>query len=281
MVGVQAAEAIELAAMADVWAGAAGAPGLALRRVGPATLFTAAGGPPLVANRMVFGQPGGTLTDAELDGVVAEGDAAELPWAVSVRPDVASDLVPRLTARGFRPGYAWVKFVRGAEPPPEAPTPLRVTRAGAGDGAALASVVAASFGLDGGFGAGVAALPGRPGWHCFLAWDDGRPVAAAACYVRGDAAWFGLAATRPDYRRWGAHRALLAARIRAAIDAGARELYVETGERVTGKPEQSYRNLLHAGFRELYRRDNLVCPRFEERAARRRDAAGARRAQIG
>jgi GNAT superfamily N-acetyltransferase len=279
MAAVQAAEAIERAALADLY-GAAAATGLTVRPVGDATLLLAADGPALM-NRLVLGRPGGSCTDAELDDVTAVADAADLPWAVSVRPDADRGLAPRLAARGFRPGYAWMKLVRGAEPPRDAATALRVEPAGARDGVALAEVASASFGLGPSFGAALAALPGRPGWHCFLAWHGRIPVATGVCFVRGEAAWLGVGATLPAYRRWGAHRALLSARIRAAAAAGARELYVETGERVAGRPDQSYRNLLHAGFRELYRRPNLVCPGFDERAAAPRGEAAAHRAGIG
>ena len=35
----------------------------------------------------------------------------------------------------------------------------------------------------------------------------------------------------------------------------------ETGEHVEGKPDQSYRNILRAGFREAYLRPNWLSPR--------------------
>jgi hypothetical protein len=53
---------------------------------------------------------------------------------------------------------------------------------------------------------------------------------------------------------------LLAARIDAARAAGAVSLATETGERVPGAPDQSYRNILRAGFREAYLRANWHSP---------------------
>jgi hypothetical protein len=53
---------------------------------------------------------------------------------------------------------------------------------------------------------------------------------------------------------------LLAARIDAARAAGAISLATETGERVPGEPDQSYRNIVRAGFREAYLRANWRSP---------------------
>lgn len=280
MDAVQAAESVELAAMSDLYAAAATSE-VAVRRVGQATLLLAPSGPPMVCNRLLFGQSGASLGDGELDGLMAELDRAEVAWSISARPDLDPSLLARLAARGFRPGYAWMKFARGIEAPPPTPTPLRIEEVGAADAPAMAAVVAAGFGMGDAIDSSLVELPGRPGWHCFLAWHERQAVAAAVCYVRGDAAWLGMAATLPAFRRWGAHRALIAARIRAAAAAGARQIFVETGERVVGKPDQSYRNLLRMGFRELYRRDNLLCPDFDRRADRFRTQPDARRARIG
>ena len=72
----------------------------------------------------------------------------------------------------------------------------------------------------------LASLVGRPGWHVFVAFDGGTPAAAAAMFVRGEAAWFDWAATDPAFRRRGAQSALLRRRIErkppAHRSAGAR-----------------------------------------------------------
>jgi hypothetical protein len=38
------------------------------------------------------------------------------------------------------------------------------------------------------------------------------------------------------------------------------QLYTETGERVVGRPSNSYRNIMRAGFRPAYVRPNFVSP---------------------
>jgi len=81
-----------------------------------------------------------------------------------------------------------------------------------------------------------------------------------ALYTNGGTGWLGFAATLPAYRRRGAQTALLAARIRRAAELDCRTLFTETGEAVEGRPSNSYRNLLRAGFEPLYVRPNYRSP---------------------
>ena len=73
-------------------------------------------------------------------------------------------------------------------------------------------------------------------------------------------AHIGLAATVPEHRGAGAQSALLATRIARARDLGCRSVYVETGERRPDRPDASYRNILRAGFEELYVLANWLSP---------------------
>jgi hypothetical protein len=50
----------------------------------------------------------------------------------------------------------------------------------------------------------------------------------------------------------------MAARIGAARAAGAAVIVTETGETVEGRPANSYRNILRAGFEPAYVRPNYV-----------------------
>lgn len=133
-----------------------------------------------------------------------------------------------LRGNGFGKGYGWMKFVRDASPP-ELPE----------WGAALFSE-----------------LPGREGWCCYVAEVDGAPQGAAAMRINEGVAEFGAAATLEAARGRGCQTELLHRRIDDAADAGCHLLFVETGERVPGKPDASYRNILRAGFEEAYIRPN-------------------------
>ena len=106
----------------------------------------------------------------------------------------------------------------------------------------------------------IAAVVGRPGFHCFLAREADCAIGAATLFVEGNSGWCGYAATLPAARGRGAQNALFAARVRRAAELGCRNVYTETGQRVEERPDASYRNILRNGFLELYLRPNWVSP---------------------
>jgi GNAT superfamily N-acetyltransferase len=205
--------------------------------------------PALELNRVT-----GVSDELDLDAVADTYGRKE--HLVSVPPWL-DGLAQRLEARGYTRGYAWMKFERGVEPAPPVRTALRVEDAD--DPGLFGATIAEGFGAPADAGPAFA-LAQRMGWHCFLAWDGDEPAAAGSLFVDAGVAWFGGAATRPAFRGRGAQTALLAARIERARKVGARRLCVETGERVPARPDQSYRNILRAGFLEAYLRPNWRSP---------------------
>lgn len=85
-----------------------------------------------------------------------------------------------------------------------------------------------------------------PGWHLFLARDDGVDVAAGVLFVQSDTAWLASAATLAAHRRRGAQQALMAARVAYARELGA----TQVGAR-TEPVGPSFRNLIRAGLRPV------------------------------
>jgi hypothetical protein len=202
----------------------------------------------------------GSPTDAELDEIDTFFRDAGTRYAIGLSPLAAPDLVARLEARGFEPGYAWMKFRRGVDPPPTVETALRVEEIGAEHGPAFGSVVARAYGLPDAAADWLGSVAGAPGFRAFLAWSGHEPAGTGALFVGDGIGWLGLAATVPEHRRKGAQGAILAARFRAAADAGLRELATETGERLPDRPSSSYRNLLRFGLEEQYVRANYLSP---------------------
>ena len=172
-------------------------------------------------------------------------------WVIAAPPH--ADVV----REGWEPDYAWVKFRRGVEPAPLAETTLDVRVAGADDGAAFGRIAAGVFGLADAAAGWLGALPGRERWICMLAWDGDAPAATGAVFLDEGAAWLGFGATLPEFRRRGAQRALLAARISFALEAGCDVLATETGAQEVGRPDASFRNITWSGFEPAYVRDNL------------------------
>jgi GNAT superfamily N-acetyltransferase len=191
----------------------------------------------------------------EIDAFYAE---AGVRYWVGVSPHARPRLATLLRLRGFEVDYAWAKFGRSSSDPPAPRTGLRVEEVGADRGADLARVVGAGFGMP---AAATALLENAPErLHCFLALDGDEPVAAAVLHVAGSVGWLGAGATLPEHRGRGAQSALLAERIRLAGELGCTTVTTETGELVPDRPSASYRNIVRAGFRELYVRPNLLSP---------------------
>jgi hypothetical protein len=90
----------------------------------------------------------------------------------------------------------------------------------------------------------------------FAAWDGDDMIAAANLFVRGEIGSLNSAATLPGHQNQGAQSALLAARARAAAAAGCRWLVAETGKPEEGASSPSMNNLLRAGLKPLYDRQN-------------------------
>jgi len=187
--------------------------------------------------------------------------APQVDWFAAPSPHARpGGLTGRLVAAGFRPDYAWAKFARGPQAPPEPPAYVPVRPARPRDAGAFGRIAAEAFGLPAAAAGWLAALVGRERWTCLLAWEGDEPVATGALFVDGGTAWLTFGATRPAHRGRGAQRALLAARIALAAELGCDLLATETGDRVAGRPDASYRNILASGFAVAYVRPNLRRP---------------------
>jgi GNAT superfamily N-acetyltransferase len=186
-----------------------------------------------------------------------DGRAHHVALSPAARP---AELGGLLAARGYAPGYGWVKFRRGVEPLPAPATDLRVVPADGRHEAAFGAVIAEAFHLPAWAGDWVAAMPGRPGWTCLVALDGATPVSAGGLYVAGGVGWLAFGATLPAHRGRGGQTAILAARIARAAELGCIALAVETGAREPGRAEASYRNIVAAGFEPRYLRPNWASP---------------------
>ncbi len=196
---------------------------------------------------------------ALLDEILALFEQQGAPAAVQLSPAARpADLPDLLEARGFHRDDAWIKLVRGIEPPPDAPTDLRVTEITADQAAGFAEVFGEVFGITGPLQSWIAGCVGRPGWRHHVAFDGGTVVATGALYVAGEIGWLGLAATRPAARRRGAQGAIIARRIQTAANLGCRWLAVETGDDTPEHPNPSTHNLRRMGFQDAYARPNYI-----------------------
>ncbi|WP_207479871.1 GNAT family N-acetyltransferase [Arenibaculum pallidiluteum] len=188
-------------------------------------------------------------------------DAGQPDWWVQPAPFSG---LPDLAAAGWRiAAPPWAKFVRGVAPPPVAATSFGIEAVGPDRAGDFADAVVAGYDVPDLFRPWLVALVGRQGWTTYVARDGGAggtAVAAGAMYRHGDAAWLGIAATRPEWRGQGAQSAILARRIADALEAGARILTTDTSVPKPGQTAPSYANILRAGFTVAYLRPNLAPP---------------------
>jgi len=259
-------EAIEFEAQSDFYRAAPAdvraAHAIEVHQSGAATCLTSRGLEPAV----MFRRAGGLgveheTSESELDAVLAYMHQHGLAYAVPVAPDAQPPaLAEWLERRAFTRGYAWMKFRRSCTAPPQVTSDLEIRVIGHQLGDEFGRVVAEGFGAPPTVARWVAGVTDRPNWICVMAFAGNIPVAAGAVYVSGEYAWLGFGATLTSHRRQGAQSALLARRIGEAAARGARWAVTETGARVADKPSNSYRNILRAGFEEMYVRQNYMSP---------------------
>jgi hypothetical protein len=261
-------DALEQHLWGGIWEAApeavAAARGVELRRFGPVQVTAIADLPRAGWLNLVLGATApGAVAEGHLEEAVAWVDSLGVDYYVPVTPGLAGSAAAEewLQGNGHERGYSWMKFVRDVSPA-ELPEPagVEIAELAAGEGGDFGAIVAEGFGLPDWAGPLFADLPGRPGWHCYVASVEGRPAACAAMLAADGIAEFGLAATLEPARGRGCQLGLLRRRIADAATAGCHTLFVETGERVPDRPAGSYRNILRAGFEEAYLRPNWQRP---------------------
>jgi hypothetical protein len=233
-----------------------------VQQVGMATCLMSRGVEPAAIFRRAVGLGvGRAAAEPELDVVLARMNALGQRYVVLVAPQSRPPgLASWLERRGFAPGYAWMKFSRPCDGVPRASSDLEIRVVGSELSVEFGRVVAEGFGMPAALAPWIGRLAGRANWVCVMAFDGSTPFAAGAVYVDGEYAWLGFGATLASHRRRGAQNALLARRLGEAAARGARVAVTETGERQPDKPSVSYRNILRAGFKEMYLRQNYLWP---------------------
>lgn len=247
-------EHIEVAAWADL---AAAAPSVSLRRLGDAAVLYTPGEDGILFNR-AFGLNAADRQNT--DDVLAEfGQAGVSRYFVHVWPKDVPSVGAWLGDHDVvRYPRAWLKLARGRAPVRDVDTSLEIRRATAADRRSFGEILAAGFDFGAVGAEAIANLIDRPRWHTFVAADGDDVVAAAGLFVDGEVGYLPFAATRADARGRGAQSALMAERIRVALDLGCTTISTETGEAAEGDPNHSFKNMLRAGFRVTGTRDNYA-----------------------
>jgi hypothetical protein len=163
-----------------------------------------------------------------------------------------ADISKWLQARGFTSGRNYVKLVRGDDPAPINKTDLHLERIGKDKASDYSRVVLSVFGSSPAYRPFIEGTIGRPGWHHYVAYEDGKPVSASAMYISGNNAWLGFMCTLETYRGRGAQGAMLSTCITEGLSQGCKWFISEIKEDIPGKPNPSHRNALRNGFELAY-----------------------------
>jgi hypothetical protein len=186
-----------------------------------------------------------------------EHDASR--YLVHVSPSAGPpELREWLLERGLSRHRSWMKFARGRDVVSRPTSSLAVRRIGVEHGGDFGRIVRDVFHLPDPTTPLLSRLVGCPGWHLFMSFDGETPAGTGALFVSEGVGWLGFGTSKPEFRGRGGQAAVLAARLEAALDLGCRVVITETGEAVPGDKQHSYKNILKAGFRELYLRENFI-----------------------
>jgi len=255
-------EAVEAAAFADLGKAAEGLRDLGLRQQGidGALVSAATGDRHFLINRVIgLGVKAAATVDTIRAFKTIFAETGTERYFVHVHPDSQPpNLKTLLQGEGLKAHRRWMTFVQNGDAPPASGSDLEVRQIGPEHGEDFGRIVAACFGFADASVAALARLPERPNWSIYMGFAEGQPAAAGALFVAGGVGWCDFGATSKDFRRRGGQRAMLGARVQAAMDMGCDLIATETGEAVEGDAQHSYHNIQWAGFEEAYLRDNFV-----------------------
>jgi GNAT superfamily N-acetyltransferase len=214
----------------------------------------------LAMNRVIGLGLGEPADDKSIRKIISRYKDAGVPrFFVQLHPLAQPESLPEmLIQHGFSHYNNWVKLYREIEAPLPEPAELELREIGPEDGDDFARIVATSFGWPDNIRPMIAAAVGKPGWHFYIAYDDGVPIATGANFIDGHYCWIDFAATLEEHRGKGAQTALAVRRIEDARKQGCKWLVVETAEQTAEKEAPSYRNMIRLGFKIAYIRPNYI-----------------------
>jgi hypothetical protein len=173
--------------------------GIELRDFGPVQATVATALPDRGMLNLVLGATElGAVADGHLAAAANWAQSRGVQSCVPVTPDLpeTNPAEAWLTANGFAPGYAWMKFVRDPHPPRfKVPQDVEVVELTAPGPEPFGMIAATGFGLPAWGSTFFANLPGREGWRCYVGRVDGEAQACAAMHVHNGVAELGIAAT--------------------------------------------------------------------------------------
>jgi hypothetical protein len=265
-----ALEAAEARAWADMYAAApaafAGSAGVGTSEVGGALVLRWAATGRRYFNRTIGLGVERPATAEAIDRIL-EGyrDASIATFLLQSLPHCRpAEYTGWLRERGLEPFDAQDRIIRGGEPaPPAAPSPpgreLAVERVGPGTIDEWAEFLSRVYRLD--TGPWLPALIGRPGWHQYVAREEGEIAAARGMYIgRDGTAWLGMDGPVPGvhFDDYEPDAALCDFIVRDGLARGARGFLTDIEAPSPGLDTPAYEYFGRLGFRRPYVRTHYA-----------------------
>lgn len=194
----------------------------------------------------------GAAKEAMIDAIIDHYRAANLDrfcWLMSPGPQV-EEIARWLLKRGFEPhaGGHMLLLRDCRTPAPRVRSTVRIARARPKDAGTIVRIYGESFRMPSSRKSWSMAAVSAAGYEHYLAMIAAAAAAVGALRTEDGLAWLGGGATRPRWRRRGAHASLIAARLRRAARLECSWAWAETSPPNPGRPQGSYRNLIRSGF---------------------------------
>ena len=214
----------------------------------------------IVINRTLGLGLGLETSEEEVEAIVSAYNAQNIErYFVQVSPHHQPETTENwLAAHGLSQGRGWQKFSRNRSVVEPRQSKLSVKEIHSDPDLAFGRIVCNAFDIGDEGVSWLSKLPARPDWHIFMSFHGDTPAGVGALYVKDGLGWTDFGATAPEFRRMGSQSALMSARLECALDLGCQQIFTCTGVSVPGDPQHSYSNILKAGFKESYVRENYV-----------------------
>jgi len=170
----------------------------------------------------------------EVDAFAKELSATDVPWSIKLRGEPGPELL-EVAARYDRtststgPLLTWNTDQLSTLPEPALPSDARVRILTGSDGELYADAIANGFGMPKAMADVFAnpALLDAPGMTAFILEVGGETVATGFNIITGDLVGLFNGSVPPEHRRNGYYRALVIARLKHAVEAGARHAFTQ------------------------------------------------------
>jgi GNAT superfamily N-acetyltransferase len=205
-------------------------PGMHIRR-GPGGTRLGFTGLPMPTLNVVGVEPEPDL--GEVEAFAKELSTMGAPWSIQVRGDADPALLELAGRHGRTSSSTLPLLVWDTESLPTLPTALppgtSVRTVSGADHEVFATALEAGFGMPKGVADAFAlpALLDAPDMTAFVLDLDGEAVATGFNIVAGDQVGMYNGSVPPQHRRNGYYRALVAARLRHAVESGARHAFTQ------------------------------------------------------